>query len=340
MASFVHKSGILFDPQWRIRDNIYSDGSEAFAIVLACPNTWPPDVSCTMKMPLLDDWFLPKDSGHRDKIASAAKKLDVIFGANTASLGLYAALFNYERNEVEKLYFGGLLLDVKDFDTLLKLADQFNEANSAKLDGMKAFPLRLGKGPVLHGLSRGSVSSQLGVAKWQVLTEILPNKIREIIEFQHRQPPRQPYEWKDNDSPVFMQLWVSTFGNTNADKMNAMEMFIFFDSSKSPFTTITEDLKRIRGEDAGTGTERKITVMNNSGHRIDVHWIHPETDEMELLGDLLSGASTDFNSYVGHAFQVRELPSEETGACEGEEETCRIDHFTENTDKDQSEFLQ
>ena len=102
MASFVHKSGILFDPQWQIRDNIYSDGSEAFAVVLVCPNTWPPDESCTTKVTLLDDWFLPKDSGHRDKIASAAKKLDVIFGANTVSLQLIANTVN-QRNEVEAL---------------------------------------------------------------------------------------------------------------------------------------------------------------------------------------------------------------------------------------------
>ena len=41
------------------------------------------------------------------------------------------------------------------------------------------------------------------------------------------------------------------------------------------------------------------------------------------------------NSYVGHTFQVRELAAKKTGVCAGE--TCRIDHFTVNTNQDQGE---
>ena len=43
------------------------------------------------------------------------------------------------------------------------------------------------------------------------------------------------------------------------------------------------------------------------------------------------------NSYVGHTFQVRELAAKKTGVCAGEDQTCRIDHFTVNTNQDQGE---
>ena len=86
-------------------------------------------------------------------------------------------------------------------------------------------------------------------------------------------------------------------------------------------------------------TSRSITIMNKSGRRVDIHWVHPDTNEMVLQTDpdILNGASMDLNSYVGHTFQVRELPAKKTGVCGGEDETCRIDHFTVNANKDQGE---
>ena len=88
-------------------------------------------------------------------------------------------------------------------------------------------------------------------------------------------------------------------------------------------------------------TSRSITIMNKSGRRVDIHWVHPDTNEMVLQTDpdILNGASMDLNSYVGHTFQVRELPAKKTGVCGGEDETCRIDHFTVNANKDQGEKI-
>ena len=45
------------------------------------------------------------------------------------------------------------------------------------------------------------------------------------------------------------------------------------------------------------------------------------------------------NSYVGHTFQVRELAAKKTGVCGGEDETCKVDHFTVNTNQDQGEYI-
>ena len=90
----------------------------------------------------------------------------------------------------------------------------------------------------------------------------------------------------------------------------------------------------------GHPTERSITIMNESGRRVDIHWVHPDTGEMVLQSnpDILNGASMDLNSYVGHTFQVRELPAKKTGVCAGEGEVCRVDHFTVNTNADQGEL--
>jgi len=77
-----------------------------------------------------------------------------------------------------------------------------------------------------------------------------------------------------------------------------------------------------------------IQITNDSGNRIEVHWINPVTGEAVLqAADILHGASISLSSWVGHSFQVRELP--EGGVCRGEEETCGVDTFTVNENQDQ-----
>lgn len=41
------------------------------------------------------------------------------------------------------------------------------------------------------------------------------------------------------------------------------------------------------------------------------------------------------NSFVGHSFQIRELPGKKSGVCEGEGQVCRIGTFTVNKNNDQ-----
>mmetsp|Transcript_13032 Transcript_13032/g.24895 ORF Transcript_13032/g.24895 Transcript_13032/m.24895 type:complete len:466 (-) Transcript_13032:352-1749(-) len=86
-----------------------------------------------------------------------------------------------------------------------------------------------------------------------------------------------------------------------------------------------------------TDSARSIQIMNESGRRTEVHWVHPETGEMVLQStpDILHGASFALNSYVGHTFEVRELAAKKTGVCAGEDMTCRVDHFTVNSNQDQ-----
>eukprot|EP00804_Cyclotella_cryptica_P029451 CCRYP_011270-RA/>CCRYP_011270-RA protein AED:0.18 eAED:0.18 QI:2826/1/1/1/0.75/0.4/5/1530/114 len=87
--------------------------------------------------------------------------------------------------------------------------------------------------------------------------------------------------------------------------------------------------------------ERSIAIMNQSGRRVDVHWVPPYKGEMILQSkpDILNGASLNLNSYVGHTFQVRELPGKVSGVCAGENQQCRIEHFTVNANENQGEFF-
>ena len=88
-------------------------------------------------------------------------------------------------------------------------------------------------------------------------------------------------------------------------------------------------------------TPRSINVVNESGRRVEIHWVHPDNGSfvLQTTPDILNGASFSLNSFVGHRFQVRELPAKKTGVCGGigGDETCRIDHFTVNSNHDQSE---
>jgi len=82
--------------------------------------------------------------------------------------------------------------------------------------------------------------------------------------------------------------------------------------------------------------ESSIQITNDSGNRIEVHWVHPDTGETVLQApEVLPGTGFSLNSFVGHSFQVRELPTGETEVCGGEEETCRVNYFTVNDNQDQ-----
>lgn len=87
-------------------------------------------------------------------------------------------------------------------------------------------------------------------------------------------------------------------------------------------------------------TTRGITILNESGSRVEIYWVHPTTREGSLMStpNIMNGASFPLNSFVGHEFEVRELPSVKSGVCAGEEQTCRSNYFTVSANDDQSEY--
>jgi hypothetical protein len=86
-------------------------------------------------------------------------------------------------------------------------------------------------------------------------------------------------------------------------------------------------------------TQRSIFFQNNSGRRVDVMWVNvhanPETFHSQNGGEGYAyGGDTHILSYVGHTFEVRELPSKKTGKCRYDDE-CQKARFTVNDQENQ-----
>jgi hypothetical protein len=69
---------------------------------------------------------------------------------------------------------------------------------------------------------------------------------------------------------------------------------------------------------SGRSASRHISILNNSGRRVEIYWINPDTGENVLMSDphVVSGADFPLDSYVGHTFEARELPNKKTGECQ------------------------
>jgi hypothetical protein len=91
----------------------------------------------------------------------------------------------------------------------------------------------------------------------------------------------------------------------------------------------------------GNPSSRSVRVMNKSGVRIDLFWIHSVTNELAAShtdGEgVMFGGETGISSYVGHSFEVQEMPSK-NGKKKCVEEICRKAYFTVNTKEDQCTY--
>ena len=90
----------------------------------------------------------------------------------------------------------------------------------------------------------------------------------------------------------------------------------------------------------GNPQSRSIRVMNKSGVRIDIFWIHPTTRELapsHTEGDgVMYGGESGISSYIGHEFEIVELPSKKTKKCAQKE--CQKAYFAVNTNEDQCRY--
>jgi hypothetical protein len=86
-------------------------------------------------------------------------------------------------------------------------------------------------------------------------------------------------------------------------------------------------------------TTRGIKILNESGSKVELFWVHPDTGETALMStpNVMNGASFPLSSFVGHEFMVRELPSI-TGVCRSKNKSCGTANFTVSENDDQSEF--
>lgn len=97
--------------------------------------------------------------------------------------------------------------------------------------------------------------------------------------------------------------------------------------------------KHITVIDGARSVERHIQIINSSGHRVEIFWVHPQTSELVKQTDphVHDGATFELNSFVGHTFQVIELASSKTGACI--ENECKTNYFTVSENDDQVFYL-
>jgi hypothetical protein len=80
---------------------------------------------------------------------------------------------------------------------------------------------------------------------------------------------------------------------------------------------------------------RTIEVVNESGKKLVVDWVHPKTGEvMTLSQGLENGAKTTLHTYVNHTFLVHE-PSNETCAAENDGRGCQVRYITVNENTEQ-----
>lgn len=88
----------------------------------------------------------------------------------------------------------------------------------------------------------------------------------------------------------------------------------------------------------GNPLSRSITIINRSGARIDFYWVNPTSGELAestTEGGVVHGGDSTVSSYIGHKFEVHEIPKKKTGKCLNK--VCQITHFTVTSNEDQSE---
>ena len=80
---------------------------------------------------------------------------------------------------------------------------------------------------------------------------------------------------------------------------------------------------------------RTIEVVNESGKKLVVDWVHPQTGEvMTLSQGLENGAKATLNSYVNHTLLVHE-PSNETCNAKNDGGGCQLRYITVNENIEQ-----
>lgn len=92
-----------------------------------------------------------------------------------------------------------------------------------------------------------------------------------------------------------------------------------------------------RKRKSALGTDRSARVLNESEVKIDVFWIHATTRAVESSQTegkgIFFGSDTGISSYIGHSFEIQELPNEKTKKCV--RKTCRKAYFTVSSNEDQ-----
>jgi len=75
-------------------------------------------------------------------------------------------------------------------------------------------------------------------------------------------------------------------------------------------------------------SSRSFEITNKYAHPIELYWVGRNGD-LPKLGEIVRGQTAQFNSFIGHAFEVRDIN------CSDEGGVCRFERFTVNKNHDQ-----
>jgi hypothetical protein len=83
---------------------------------------------------------------------------------------------------------------------------------------------------------------------------------------------------------------------------------------------------------------RRIELVNESGKKLEVDWVNPDTGAtIPLAKDFRNGATTTFDTFTNHTFAIHE-PSGAT--CNTEKEgSCEVQYITVNDNSEQGKTL-
>mmetsp|Transcript_14441 Transcript_14441/g.22703 ORF Transcript_14441/g.22703 Transcript_14441/m.22703 type:complete len:506 (-) Transcript_14441:64-1581(-) len=90
-------------------------------------------------------------------------------------------------------------------------------------------------------------------------------------------------------------------------------------------------------------SQRYVHIFNDGGRRVDVLWINRFVKPTEYVSQtekqegIPYGGETSIKTYVGHSFQIREMPGKKSGKCV--KEYCRTLEFTVMDSEGQEVFI-
>jgi hypothetical protein len=87
---------------------------------------------------------------------------------------------------------------------------------------------------------------------------------------------------------------------------------------------------------AAINLSRAVDIQNESGEKLEMYWLRPDSGEAVKFRDIDNGAKLVINSFVNHTFMLREGPV--SHACDGEEENCHVNYITVTEEEKQSKW--
>jgi hypothetical protein len=82
---------------------------------------------------------------------------------------------------------------------------------------------------------------------------------------------------------------------------------------------------------AAASDSSAVKIRNHSLVTLKISWVHPTTKKTTPMGEIVPNETWGVNSFLGHEFQIVELPDDESGACESsskdDDQTCKVNYI-------------